>query len=45
MRGNNFVIWWPPPWGNRKFEKYCDTSRKPDAVVAFYEAKIVLQLL
>ena len=28
---------------NRKFENYRETSRKPDAVVAFYEAKNVLQ--
>ena len=28
---------------NRKFENYRETSRKPDAVVAFYEAKSVLQ--
>ena len=27
---------------NRKFENYCETSRKPDTV-AFYEAKNVLQ--
>ena len=30
-------------WVNRKFENYRETSRKPDAVVAFYEAKYVLQ--
>ena len=40
MRGNNFVIWWPPSWINRKFENYREISRKPDAVVAFYEAKM-----
>ena len=28
---------------NRKFENYRETSRKPDAVVAFYEAKTVLR--
>ena len=28
---------------NRKFEIYRETSRKPDAVVAFYEVKNVLQ--
>ena len=42
-RGNNFVLWWPPSWMNRKFENYRETSRKPDAVVAFYETKNVLQ--
>ena len=39
MRGNNFVIWWPPSWGNRKFENNRETSCKPNAVVPFYEAK------
>ena len=43
MRGNNFVIWWLPSWINRKLENYRETSHKPDAVVAFYEAKSVLQ--
>ena len=43
MRGNNFVIWWPPSWINRKFENHRETSHKPDAVVAIYEAKNVLQ--
>ena len=33
----------PPSWDNRKFENYRETSRKPDAVVAFYEAKNILQ--
>ena len=28
---------------NRKFENYRETSSKPDAVVAFYEAKHLLQ--
>ena len=43
MRGNNYVIWWPPSWINRKFENYRETSRKTDAVVAFYEGRNVLQ--
>ena len=45
MRGNNYVIWWTPSWINRKFENYRETtcSRKQDVVVAFYEARNVLQ--
>ena len=43
MHGNSFFIWWMPSWINRKFENYRETSRKPDAVVTFYEAKNVLQ--
>ena len=39
MLGKNFIIWWPPSWGNWKFENYRETSRKPDAGVTFYKAK------